>query len=316
MSNMATEMAARMREDGRDPSTETITPGAPLEESGAAAPGTGTAQPPQPAVPPAGALNADTQSGEGEPGPVPYSRFREVNEGYQKLRGYEPLMQYGYDPDSLSRLANFEAAWVSDAHGTVAQLVDNLDLPDEAKGQIRSLLEVEDGAAPSAGGGTPSTPTDNGTEGQPPEWARKIQERFDREDQARLTAQEQEQREAALAEVESRWRELDQQAGIPEDKTARESIRMALIANLASTGRFPSTAAIAEAAWQEWAAEREVGAGSAVVRPGSGPGPASVPRSAAVPAPPQKFGGDIKAATRAAQAAMERGELPTIVPGG
>jgi hypothetical protein len=307
MSGMANEMAARMREDGEDTS-RMIDPLAPLEQ-GAAEPGTGREQAPTPPEPPAEALTTDTQGG-GEPGPVPYSRFREVNEGYQALRGYEPLMQYGYDPDSLGRLAQFEAAYVQDPHGTVAQLVDNLDLPDEAKTQIREMLDAE-AEEPPAGGGTPATPQSDGQE--PPPWARELVEDFQSRKQADVQQREQAAQQQALDQVLSHWDALDKKQEIKAG--AKEGVKLALISSLASTGRFTSPEQLAEAARSEWVADREAGLGSVVV-PGSGIGPRSVPRSAATPAPPQQFGGDIKAATKAAMAAMERGELPPITPGG
>lgn len=305
MSNMASEMAARMREDGRDPATEMIDPTAPAAE-----PGTGTdrAAPPA-AAPPAEALTTDTQSAEGEPGPVPYSRFREVNEGYQNLRGYETLREYGYDPDSLTRLAQFEAAYVQDPTGTIAQLVDNLDVPDETRTQIRELLEVEAGESP-AGGGTPATPA--GQEPAPPAWAQELLNDKQQREQAAIDAREQAAREAALDEVVGHWNALDAAAGI----TVREGVKLSLIAAHATSGRYETPQALAEAARAEYLADREAALGTTVVPRGDGIGPRSVPRSAAVPAPPQRFGGDIKAATAAARAAMERGELPPITPGG
>jgi len=307
MSDMAASMAARMAEDGRDPNTEMITPGAP---AGAADPGTGgTTQPPT--APPAEALTTDMQPDGQEPGPVPYSRFKEVNDAYSQLRGYETLAQYGYDPDSLSRLANFEANYVQDPGNTIMALVDNLDLPDESKTAIRGMLVTDDSETP-AGGGTPSTPESGGAE-EPPAWFKPYAERVQREDQAMRSAVELEQRNQALNEVLSHWDDMDKAAGIA---SPREGIKLALISSAAASGAYSDTQSLAQAARAEWIAEREEGARSHFVPPGSVTGPRSVPGSAALPSPPQNFGGDIKKATRAAMAAIERGEIPMPGSGG
>lgn len=305
MSSMADQMAARMREEGVDPSSETITPGAAVD------PGTG-GPPPTPPAPPAEALTTDTQASDQEVGPVPYSRFREVNEGYQKLRGYETLMEYGYDPDSLSRLANFEANYVQDPGGTVMLLVDNLDLPDESKDQIRGLLDVEyEESSTPAGGGTPSTPSATDESEEVPNWFKPYAERQQREDQERVATEENAQRQALLDQVLQAWDAADQQAGI---RGPREGVKLALIASHAASNRYQDAQSLAQGARAEWIAEREDAVGAHYVPPGSVTGPRSVPGSTAVPSPPEHFGGDIKKASRAAMAAMERGELRK--PGG
>jgi len=235
-----------------------------------------------------------------------------VNDAYSQLRGYETLAQYGYDPDSLSRLANFEANYVQDPGNTIMALVDNLDLPDEAKTSIRDLL-VTDDSEPPAGGGTPSTPESGGAE-EPPAWFKPYAERVQREDQARFDAREMQQREQALDEVLNHWNEMDKAANI--QRPAREGVKLALISSAAVSGAYGDTRSLAEAARAEWIAEREDAVGSHFVPPGSVTGPRSVPGSAALPSPPQDFGGDIKKATRAAMAAIERGEIPMPGSGG
>jgi hypothetical protein len=208
-------------------------------------------------------------------------------------------------------LANFEANYVQDPGNTVMALVDNLDLPEESKTTIRDLL-VSDGSESPAGGGTPSTPASGGAE-EPPEWFKPYAERQAREDQARHDAVEMQQRQAALDEVLLHWNEMDKAAGI---SGPREGIKLALISSAASSGAYGDTQSLATAARAEWIAEREEGARSHFVPPGSVTGPRSVPGSAALPSPPQDFGGDIKKATRAAFAAIERGEIPMPGSGG
>src|SRR5215831_20921657 len=112
MSGMADEMAARMAAEGQAPAGEV--PGS-----------TGGA------VPPAGAINTDTAQGQGPPESIPYARFKEVNDRLAGLRGYEELAQYGYDADSLRRLASFEQQYQADPIGVWRSIGANLDLPPE-----------------------------------------------------------------------------------------------------------------------------------------------------------------------------------------
>jgi len=208
-------------------------------------------------------------------------------------------------------LANFEANYVQDPGNTIMALVDNLDLPDESKTAIRGMLVTDDSETP-AGGGTPSTPESGETE-EPPAWFKPYADRVQREDQQRVQAVEYQQREQALNEVLSHWDEMDKQAGIAGP---REGIKLALISSAAVSGAYHDPQSLATAARAEWIAEREEGARSHFVPPGSVTGPRSIPGSAALPSPPEDFGGDIKKATRAAMAAIERGEIPMPGSGG
>src|SRR5215469_14378814 len=87
--------------------------------------------------------NTDTGRG-GPPETIPYSRFQEVNSRYQDLKQYETLEQYGIEPDSAVRLANFEAAYVQDPKGIINTLIEGQqDLSDETKAAMRSLLQQD-----------------------------------------------------------------------------------------------------------------------------------------------------------------------------
>src|SRR6266567_3287770 len=119
MSGMASEMEARMRAEGETP-----------------APGTGET-PAAAQTPSAETLNAETSGG--PPETIPYARFKEVNDQLQTLKGYDQLREWGYEPDSLARLAQFEAAWLSDPMGTWQAMADNLDLPQEVKDALGKL---------------------------------------------------------------------------------------------------------------------------------------------------------------------------------
>jgi hypothetical protein len=187
-------------------------------------------------------------------------------------------------------------------------MVDNLDLPDQTKSQIRELLEVESEES-DAGAGTPSMPSADGAE-EPPSWAKPLIEDYQGRTAADQARVETAQRQQALDEVLGIWNEMDNAAGIQTS----EGVKLAMIASHASTGRFQDTKSLAEAARAEYISDREAAMGSAIVPRGSGVGPQSVPRSAAATSPPQKFR-NMGEATRAARAAIERGELPTITPG-
>lgn len=284
---MANEMAARMREDGAlDDAVES---------------GTGATTPP----PSAETLTTDTG---GEPGPVPYSRFKEVNDQLSELRPYDSLRQYGYDADSLSRLAAFEAAFTEDPHGTTAKLVDNLDLPDEAKTQIKGMLDSQSDE-PTTGGGTPDTPDAPSTE--PPSWAKPLVEDYQTRQQQEVSAREEAARNQMLDQVISHWDEMDKSdsEALGRSVAIPDTIRLSLIATHASSNRYQDPVSLAKGARADAVAYRESILGSSVVPPGSRTGPRSVPNSAATPSPAQKFGGDIKSASKAALAAIERGEL-------
>src|SRR4249919_2010217 len=125
MSGMADEMARRIAEDQ----------GAGLPQETDRAPGTGGASGQAP-PPPAGESNTDT--GGATPETIPYARFKEVNDRYQQLKDFEQLTEYGYDPDSLGRLAAFEAQYLHDPVGTWAALADNLDLPDDLAAAVKA----------------------------------------------------------------------------------------------------------------------------------------------------------------------------------
>src|SRR5262245_59020122 len=101
MSGMANEMAARMAQEGQAPTQDQG--GVPGNE-GAVSPSAGTS-------------NTDMGQQGRTPESIPYARFKEVNDRLSGLRGYEELQQYGYDADSLRRLASFEQQWQADPVG-------------------------------------------------------------------------------------------------------------------------------------------------------------------------------------------------------
>jgi hypothetical protein len=284
MSGMADEMARRMAEDGLDPG---------------AVPGNEGGSPPEPQTPPAEASNTDTSDGR-TPETIPYARFKEVNDRYQGLKDFEELQGYGYDADSLRRLAAFEASYLQDPTGTIAAMTDNLDLPQEAKDAIREQLKVSaaNGSAEgeSSGDGAQTAPL-------PPE----VQERLQYVDQLREREQQAAQ-EAQLQAVVAAWDELDKK---DEIKTP-ERVKLMAIASTAQAGgnwrTYEELAADARSSIMEF---RSDVLGSAVRTGRGGSPPASLPGSAPGGSGPVKFK-DIREATKAAEAAIARGELPSI----
>src|SRR4051794_14505307 len=107
MSGMADEMRARMEADGGA--------GLPGGDTGASPGNAG--EPPITEPPTAGSSNTDTGSGNGAPDTIPYARFKEVNDRYAELKPFEELTSFGYDADSLRRLAAFEAGYLQDPYG-------------------------------------------------------------------------------------------------------------------------------------------------------------------------------------------------------
>jgi hypothetical protein len=285
MTGMADEMARRMAEDGVDPG---------------AAPGNEGGIPPDQQPPSAGTSNADTADGR-TPETIPYARFKEVNDRYTSLKDFEELANYGYDADSLRRLAAFEASYLQDPTGTVAAMTDNLDLPQEAKDAIREQLRaaVADGSAEgeSSDDGTPAAAP------LPPE----VQERLQYVDQLREREAEQ-AREAQLQAVVAAWDELDKK---DEIKTPEKIKLMAISATAQGGGNWRTYEDLAKDARASLLEYRSDVLGSAVRTGRGGSPPASLPGSAPGGSPPVRFK-NIREATKAAEAAIARGELPSL----
>jgi hypothetical protein len=211
MSGMADEIQRRMEADGA------------LRDADAA-PGTGDGGQPAPASPPAGELNADTGAGGGTPDTIPYSRFKEVNDRYAELRGFEQLREYGYDPDSLGRLAAFEAQYLQDPIGTWRSMADNLDLPEPLKQALEQHLEAQ--ASGDGAQGEPPAPAQTA-----PELPKEVQDRLDYVKQLQERDEER-AREEQLSRVTGHWDELDKKDGIETP----ERIKLMAISAMAGSG--------------------------------------------------------------------------------
>jgi len=309
---MAGEIAARMASDGVNP-RERFVPGAeegpvpagdvpPTEGPGASVPGNeGGVSTPTPTAPPsAGTQITDTPSD--APGPVPYARFKEVNDQLVALKGYTELNEFGYDPDSLGRLAAFEAQYVRDPTGTIGLLVDDLDLPQEAKASIKEALAMPTGQSEDIVDEEPTTASLSPEDRELLDWARGARER---ETQAASEAQ--------LDSVVNAWKALDKQE---EVRTPPDHRVLTFISAAAARGGFATIEQLAENARNDYLDERQQILGGAYQ--GSrqrGTPPPALPGSGVLPAPAQAPK-TLREASRLAQAAMERGELPPLDMGG
>jgi hypothetical protein len=282
---MASEIQARLDADG----------GAGLVDNTGVVPGSG-GDPPAPVAPPAGESNTDTATGGQVPDTIPYARFKEVNDRYNDLKGFETLKEYGYDSDSLSRLAAFEAQYLQAPIETWRTMADNLDLPQEVKDAIDAHL-----ASGRAEGAPPAN------DPKPPELSPEVKERLDYVDQLRAREQEREQ-QASLQRVVAAWDELDKADNV---KTT-ERVKLMAIAAVARDGQTYSTVEdFAKAAREPTLEYRNEILGDAIQRTGRGGSPPALPGSAPVPSGAVHFK-TIREASKAAEEAIKRGELPTL----
>jgi len=290
MSGMANEMEARMNEAGLPPEGEV-----PGNVGGA--------------VPSAGTSNTEAAQG-GPPESIPYARFKEVNDRLASLRGYEDLAQYGYDADSLRRLASFEQQWQADPVGVWRSMATNLDLPPDVLETINRYAD----APPSTNGqaevqnGQVETP-------QPPVSA-DDRRRLDYVDRI-MSRDEESDREAQLDRVLAAWDDLDRQDGV----TTTKRTQLTWIASIAGYRRqdgspaYSTVEQLAAAARAARMEERDIDLGN-VVQSGNvnrGTPPALPGSSPAVSAGPVKFA-NLREASQAAEADLLAGRLSPLQP--
>jgi hypothetical protein len=239
--------------------------------------------------------------GQGTPDTIPYARFKEVNDQYQSLRGYQQLAELGYDPDSLGRLASFEVSYMQDPAGTVSQLVDNLDLPQDQKDSIKETLSTGRAEGEQSNEPPPAEPSLSPEDRQRLEYVDQVRQRDEQND-----------RDQRLAHIVSIWDREDKKDGIDTP----EYIKLVHIAATANSGQqFETLEQLADAARGSVLDYRSQVLGGVVHRTGRGGSPPALPGSPPAAAPPVKFK-DMREASRAAEAAIERGELPPMNPGG
>jgi hypothetical protein len=283
--SMAQDMAARIAEDG----------GAGLVPDSGGAPGSEEGQAPQAGAPAAAPSTPDSTPTSGPPETIPYARFKEVNDRLQNLSGFETLASYGYDSDSLGRLAAFEAQYLQDPVGTWKTMADNIDLPQELKDALEAHLTSSEQAD--------AAPSDQAP--KPSELSQEDRARLDYIDRVRQREIE-DDRNQRLDHVVSIWTKMDQQDKIETP----EHIKLMAISAAAGSGQtFPTLEALADAARRTIVDYRSGVLGDAVQRTGRGGSPPALPGSLPVPSGPVKFD-SLRAASKAAEEAIKRGELP------
>lgn len=268
---------------------------------GSEAPGSEGVQAPPTPPPAAEPSTPDSGAAGGTPETIPYARFKEVNDRYNAVKGYEDLATLGYDPDSLGQLAAFGVAYEQDPVGTWMNMADNLELPQEVKDALA--------ASNASSGRAEGEPSSDGQ--KPLELPPEVQQRLDYVDQLRAR-DEQRDRNDKLDAVVREWDRMDKQ----DEIETPELIKLMAISATASSGQqFQTAEAIAQAARATIVDYRSGVLQGAVSRTGRGGSPPALPGSSLPPSPGRNFGADIKAASRAAMEAMERGELPSIQGG-
>jgi hypothetical protein len=303
MSGMANEMAARMAQDGIAQGDTVVGTGAervttPAQEPGGVPGNTGANVPP-----PAGASNTDTGTQGRTPDSIPYARFKEVNDRLAGLRGYEELSQYGYDADSLRRLASFEQQYQADPIGVWRSMAVNLDLPQEV---LTAINQFADAGSSVAGGQT------NGPDPNTPDVPPDVQKRLEYVDQM-MARDEQQSREAALDRVVAAWDEMDEREGIATPKRTQLTY-IAALAQRQENGRtvYTTVEGLAQAARSARMEDRDYDLG-ALVQPGNVPrgAPPVLPGSLPTPAGPVRFN-SLREASQAAEADLLAGRLSPL----
>ena len=302
--SMAEQMAQRMAQDGITPDgivqgTGAERSNAPAQEPGGVPGNTGANVPP-----PAGASNTDTGT-QGPPESIPYARFKEVNDRLSGLRGYEELSSYGYDADSLRRLASFEQQYQADPIGVWRSMAVNLDLPPEVLSAINSFADA----------GTPPGPAEgqtNGPDPNAPNVPPEVQKRLEYVDQM-MAREEQQSREATLDRVVAAWDEMDTTEGVTTPKRTQLTY-IAAMAQRQQGGKpvYGTVEGLAQAARTARMEDRDFDLG-ALVQPGNANrgAPPVLPGSLPTPAGPVKFG-NLREASQAAEADMLAGRLSPL----
>lgn len=183
------------------------------------APGTGeTAQ----ADPAASAATETTEQQGTPPGPIPYARFKEVNDARRELeeriQPYDILTDVGYGADELQRLVAWEQEYTQDPVGTWLRQAGEIDdLPPEVKAAIEQHnVGGTQGNSPADGGPPPAGPVDltPADDAEPPEWAQPLLQERD----ARIAQQEQEAISNFYDAIVNAWKELDVSQGLVDDQ--------------------------------------------------------------------------------------------------
>jgi hypothetical protein len=218
--------------------------------SGSPAPGTVDEVPPvDDAGTPAGATITDTAEA---PGPIPYSRFKEVNDTRRKLEEaitpYRELEGMGYSPEDFRRLVAWEDEYAADPVGWALNNALEQATDSGVKAAIESAIAAKTGGSAE----TPSAPEgsqpDSGSDDEPPAWAKRIIEKHEREErEAEMRA-----RSEAFDALTNAWKELDKKDNVKSPTEAALTTWL-----YAAAAQHSEPVEILRAARQSWLAERE-----------------------------------------------------------
>lgn len=261
-------------------------------------PGTGEGTPaPSEGQPPPGET---TETPSQDHGPVPYSRFREVNDRRRALEDQlQPLVELesmGYDAANLQRLVAWEQEYSQDPVGAWLTHAESLEgLPEP----VKQAIEAAKGNPPADGGPPGSAPDSGEGENDVPAWGRMLVDDFE----ARKTAEEQAAHRGIVDAMLNAWRETDEKLGIV---TPDEQMLMYIQAS-ASDGGDPQE--IFVRAHKAMMSFRE-GVLQAEVKSPAGTAPRSVPGSGGAPPTADPIRPrTLREATKAAAAAEAAGRL-------
>lgn len=292
------------------PPAEAVPPPAPPGSTAPPVPGTGETDPSVVPATPAGAENTEEAQ---PPGPIPYARFKEVNDSRreleEQLQPFRDLEGYGYNAAELQRLATWEQEYSQDPAGTWLRIASEIEgLPDEVKAAVSAHTDSTQGAP--VADGTPPQPAseDAGGEEKVPEWGQKL-----------LSQYEQQQAEAQNQAISTfydglrqSWLAMDEKQGLVDAEgksTTPEAVIHAFFAAYAPSAG--SATELLQSAREAWLSSREATLQSAIQRPGQGGTvPRSVPGSGGVGAgAPPVMPRTLDEATKAAKQALESGSL-------
>jgi len=255
-------------------------------------------------VTPAGAENTVTPGGS-DPGPVPYSRFKEVNESRRLIeeahRPYADLEQIGYGAEDFQRLAAWETEFMQDPVTTWMNQAASIEgLPQSVKEAIAAAAAETPKGTPDADGVSPTEePTDKTPDADPPEWAKPLLQ----DHQNRAAAQQQQAEDAVLGAITNAWNMIDTEQGVTTPP--------ALMLRYLQDARGATAEEILRDARESFLADREVMLKAEIKQPGNGSTvPRAVPGSGGTtPSTEPIRPTSLKEATKLALAAHEKGQL-------
>lgn len=272
------------------------------------APGIGETVPVDPA---ASAATETTGVQEPAPGPIPYTRFKEVNDARRDLEErFQPfaiLEDVGYGADELQRLVAWEQEYTQDPVGTWLRQAGEIDdLPPEVKAAVDNARSTQ-GNSPADGGPPPAADQSVLADGEPPEWAQPLlQER-----EQRMHQQEQDAVTQFYDAIVETWKNMDVQQGLVDDQGQSLTPDAAMHAFIASASvNAGSAEELLRNAREGYLASRETILQTGIKVPGrdgqtvprSVPGGGGGSTSGATPPPRPRT---LREATRMAQADLE-----------